>query len=1120
VVVPATLTVGPGQTISLPISIAPTPAPSGGLTIAVATSDASHIEVLTPSVTIPQGAVSVNATIRGAGIGVATLTASRADYASGRSQVTTTGNLNVVQTSATFNAGFTSSITVQLETSGAQVAAPSPGIAVTVTAANPACVAATSPVTIATGLTSITSTLSYGGTATLPCTTVVTARATDITSDTMTVTVNPAAAMSLIGFPSTVGAGLQTGLNFTARLGTSQHGGRTVHVQSSDPTVALVAPDTTTVGTASFDVTVPNGTIDVNFVVQGVEGAPVPTSATITATATGFSSATATINVVRPALQLSGLDTTSTSLSADDPFQVQIGLPASGNGFLSPAQAVRRGGTALTATITHTNAPAAQLITTGATGQTVTVTIPAGQSISASTVAAGGVAFHPVTTGQTTVSATIPGFTATTAASAAVTVSVPTIAMIGLPSTVGAGLQTGLSFTARLGATQHGGVTMHIASSNAAIALVAPDTTTPGTAAIDVTVPNGSTDVNFVLQGAEGAPVPTSATITASATGFTNGSGTLNVVRPALQLANLDTTSTSLSPDDPFQVQVGLPVNGNAFLSPAQVVRRGGTPLTATITHTNAGAAQLITTAATGQTVTVTIPVGQSISASTVATGGVAFHPVATGTTTVSASIPGFTATTAASSPVTVSVPVITMIGFPSTVGAGLQTGLSFTARLGASLHGGVTMHIASSNAAIALVAPNTTTTGTASIDVPVANGATDVSFVVQGVEGAPVPTSATITASATGFTSGTGTINVVRPAVGISGLDATSTSLSADDPFQVQVGLPSNGNGFISPAQVVRRGGTALTATITHTNPAAAQLVTNGATGQTVTVTIPVGASISPSTVAAGGVAFHPFSTGTTTVSASIPGFVPTNDASVAVAVSTPAIQMIGFPGTVGAGLQTNLNFTARLGATQHGGVTLHIASSSSTAALVAPNTTTGGTASIDVTVPNGSTDVSFVVQGLENAPVPATVTITASAAGFTSGTGAVTVVQPALQITGLNTTPASTASDDPFQVQVGLPSTNDSFLSPAQSVRIGGTALTVTVTHTNTAVAQLRTTGATGQTVTGTINPGQSSSPSTVAGGGVAFDSGSAGQTTVSASIPGFIVTSAGVVVVTISP
>ena len=47
------------------------------------------------------------------------------------------------------------------------------GVSVTLTPDNPACVNVTSPLLIATGLTSVASTLSYGGTAPLPCSTVV-----------------------------------------------------------------------------------------------------------------------------------------------------------------------------------------------------------------------------------------------------------------------------------------------------------------------------------------------------------------------------------------------------------------------------------------------------------------------------------------------------------------------------------------------------------------------------------------------------------------------------------------------------------------------------------------------------------------------------------------------------------------------------------------------------------------------------------------------------------------------------------------------------------------------------------------------------------------------------------
>ena len=56
-----------------------------------------------------------------------------------------------------------------------------------------------------------------------------------------------------------------------------------------------------------------------------------------------------------------------------------------------------------------------QLVTTGVTGDSLTVYIPPGEARSASTVATGGVAFDGVGTGMVTVQATIPGFTTTVA---------------------------------------------------------------------------------------------------------------------------------------------------------------------------------------------------------------------------------------------------------------------------------------------------------------------------------------------------------------------------------------------------------------------------------------------------------------------------------------------------------------------------------------------------------------------------------------------------------------------------------------------------------------------------------------------------------------------------------
>jgi hypothetical protein len=364
--------------------------------------------------------------------------------------------------------------------------------------------------------------------------------------------------------------------------------------------------------------------------------------------------------------------------------------------------------------------------------------------------------------------------------------------------------------------------------------------------------------------------------------------------------------------------------------------------------------------------------------------------------------------------------------------------------------------------------------------------------------------------------------VNVVQPAVDLASVPTAPTSLSTDSAFWTRVGVPNASHTQISAFQSPRAGAGGLTVTITNSNPAVAQLVTTALTGQQVTVPIALGQVNSPTTVAAGGVAFHALAAGVTTVSAAIPGFITTTSGSVGVTVNTPTISLLGFSlasTTVGAGLQET-GFTARLAATQHGGVTVHIASSNDAVAVVSPNDTTAGSAAFDMFVPNGSTDVSFVIQGVGGAPVPATVTITASAAGFTNASATATIVQPALQLTGLGATIAAGGADDPFQVQIGIPNVNQTSLVVFQGVRAGGAPLTVTVTHTNTAAAQLRTTASTAQTVTVPIAVRQSTSPNGVAAGGVALDPLASGQTTVSASIPGFIVTNAGSQGVTITP
>ena len=134
--------------------------------------------------------------------------------------------------------------------------------------------------------------------------------------------------------------------------------------------------------------------------------------------------------------------------------------------FFSAYQAVRAGGPGLTVSVTHSNGAFADLVTTAGAADSRTVTLVPGAFNSADDGSDGRGAFDPVSAGSTTVSATATGFTLIR--TEAVTVTAPGVSLFGFPTNVGSGLQYG-TFTARLGATLHGGVTMRIQSSNPAM---------------------------------------------------------------------------------------------------------------------------------------------------------------------------------------------------------------------------------------------------------------------------------------------------------------------------------------------------------------------------------------------------------------------------------------------------------------------------------------------------------------------------------------------------------------------------------------------------------------------------------------------------------------------------
>ena len=664
---------------------------------------------------------------------------------------------------------------------------------------------------------------------------------------THTVTVS-APGSTLTG--TVLGSGLQVSNN--GFLGASSHGGVTVRLTSTDSSKLVLSPNATTPGTGYLDVVVNNGSTVVPYYAQGLEGQI--GTVDVTLTAPGFVSDTATYNVVQPGIILTSLSTTTTSLNPDDHFYAYVGIPS---GSSVGVQNIRAGGVPVTVTFATSDTTVGLLADSISRGDTLTATIPTGRYYTPTSVPAGGISFDPNGPGTTTVTATAPGFINQLNATRVVTVSAPT-STIG-NTTVGAGLQ--ISRSGSLGASSHGGVTVRVESTDSTVALIAPDASTPGTGYIDVPVADGSTYVGFYVQGMEGTTGAVPYTITAP--GFVPDTATITVVQPGVILAGLSTTSTTLSPDDHFYAYVGIP-SGNSVS--VQNVRAGAAPLTATFASSQVSVGQLKDSVTSAATVTAQIPAGLYYTPNSVVNGGVSFDPVGPGSTNVSVSIPGYLQQVNATQSVSVSIPAITSSA--RTVGAGLQR--SSSASLGASNHGGVTVRITSSNPAVMLVSPNSTTAGTPFVDVVVGNGSTTVPFYVQGVEGTTGAT--TVTISAPGFTDGTATITVQQPGVMIAGLSTSVTGGGADDHFYAYIGTIS---GSSVSVQNVRAGGTPLTVTIQSDNTAAGQITTTAVTGASVTAPITTGLYYTPGSVGAGGMAFRPIAAGSATVTVSIPGFV-----------------------------------------------------------------------------------------------------------------------------------------------------------------------------------------------------------------------------------------------------
>src|SRR4029453_10644589 len=178
------------------------------------------------------------------------------------------------------------------------------------------------------------------------------------------------------------------------------------------------------------------------------------------------------------------------------------------------------------------------------TQDTLNAQVPVLGSNTPTDTTSGGVAILPQGSGTSTISAVAPGFLqGTSAAGIAVTIAQPGISLS--TTSVGSGLQ--INTSGNLGASNHGGVGVTLTSGNPAL-LFSPDATTPGTSSITVNVPNGQTTFFYYVQGLEGQTGTRPVTITASATGFADGTTTINLMQGAIDLIGVPANTTTLSP--------------------------------------------------------------------------------------------------------------------------------------------------------------------------------------------------------------------------------------------------------------------------------------------------------------------------------------------------------------------------------------------------------------------------------------------------------------------------------------------------------------------------------------------------------------------------------------------
>jgi hypothetical protein len=353
----------------------------------------------------------------------------------------------------------------------------------------------------------------------------------------------PAISLNINGGSNIVGNNLLS--NGSLGLGAAPPSNETLTLTSSDPTHFLLSTSPTTVGSASITLQLTGGSASVPaFYVQGrnFSGAGAIT-ATLTASAAGYSDGIATLSLYPTGLTYFTATLNTTTFSSPTPLTVYLVMLQPGtlnyytHGYPLGPQAP---GAAVPVSVTSTN--------------TSVGTVTGGPaSIPAGSYTTSALNFVPATAGTTNLNLAVPTgyFTpANQAVQIAATVSAPAISLnVNGSNIVGNNLLSNGSLG--LGAAPPSNETLTLTSSDPTHFLLSTSPTAVGSASITLQLTGGSASVPaFYVEGQNFNGVSAiTATLTASAAGYSDGIAMVSLYPTGLTyFASALNTTTSSSP--------------------------------------------------------------------------------------------------------------------------------------------------------------------------------------------------------------------------------------------------------------------------------------------------------------------------------------------------------------------------------------------------------------------------------------------------------------------------------------------------------------------------------------------------------------------------------------------